>query len=57
MDDDAVQIIKNRIPDGSLDRLQLFFPDPWHKTKHNKRRLVNDDNLKLFAAKLQKIVR
>lgn len=52
MDDDAVQIIKNRIPDGSLDRVQLFFPDPWHKKRHNKRRIVQDDFVKLIASKL-----
>ena len=38
--DDAVDILKLCIPDGSLDRLQLYFPDPWHKKKHNKRRLI-----------------
>lgn len=52
MDDDAVQIIKNRIPDGSLDRVQLFFPDPWHKKRHNKRRIVQDEFVKLIASKL-----
>lgn len=53
MDDDAVQIIKHRIPDGSLDRVQLFFPDPWHKKRHNKRRIVQDDFVKLIASKLR----
>lgn len=52
MDDDAVEIIKNRIPDGSLDRVQLFFPDPWHKKRHNKRRIVQDEFVKLIASKL-----
>ncbi|MCL4112766.1 UNVERIFIED_CONTAM: hypothetical protein GTU68_021784 [Idotea baltica] len=52
MDDDAVQIIINRIPDGSLDRVQLFFPDPWHKKRHNKRRIVQTDFVKLIASKL-----
>ncbi len=52
MDDDAVQIIKHRIPDGSLDRVQLFFPDPWHKKRHNKRRIVQDDFVALIASKL-----
>ena len=52
MDDDAVEIIKNRIPDGSLDRVQLFFPDPWHKKRHNKRRIVQDDFVKLISSKL-----
>ncbi|MEH6457849.1 MAG: tRNA (guanosine(46)-N7)-methyltransferase TrmB [Cocleimonas sp.] len=52
MDDDAVEIIKNRIPDGSLGRVQLFFPDPWHKKRHNKRRIVQDEFVKLIASKL-----
>ena len=52
MDDDAVEIIKNRIPDGSLDRVQLFFPDPWHKKRHNKRRIVQDEFVQLIASKL-----
>jgi len=52
MDDDAAQIIKNRIPDGSLNRVQLYFPDPWHKKRHNKRRIVQDDFVKLIASKL-----
>ena len=52
MDDDAVEIIKNRIPDGSLARVQLFFPDPWHKKRHNKRRIVQDEFVKLIASKL-----
>ena len=39
---DAVEVLENQIPDNSLDRLQLFFPDPWHKKKHHKRRIVQD---------------
>jgi tRNA (guanine-N7-)-methyltransferase len=38
--EDAVEVLAKCIPDGSLDCLQLFFPDPWHKKKHNKRRIV-----------------
>ncbi|UTW10716.1 tRNA (guanosine(46)-N7)-methyltransferase TrmB [Marinobacterium rhizophilum] len=38
--EDAVEVLAQCIPDGSLDCLQLFFPDPWHKKKHNKRRIV-----------------
>ena len=53
MDDDAVQIIKNRIPQASLDRVQLFFPDPWHKKRHNKRRIVQDDFVSLIASRLK----
>ncbi len=37
---DAVEILRDCIPPGSLDTVQIFFPDPWHKKKHNKRRLI-----------------
>ncbi len=53
MDHDAVEILKNMIPDSSLSRLQLFFPDPWHKKKHHKRRIVQTDFLELAARKLK----
>ena len=35
--DDAVQVLNQQIPDQSLDRVQIFFPDPWHKKRHHKR--------------------
>ena len=53
INDDAVEILKQRIPKHSLDRVQLFFPDPWHKKKHNKRRIVQDDFVKLIHSLLQ----
>ncbi len=53
MDDDAVEIIKNRIPKKSLDRVQLFFPDPWHKKRHNKRRIVQTSFVGLIASRLK----
>lgn len=37
---DAVEVIQHAIPDGALDGVQLFFPDPWHKKRHHKRRLI-----------------
>ena len=37
---DAVEILANCIADGSLDLVQIYFPDPWHKKKHHKRRLI-----------------
>ena len=39
--EDAVEVIQRVIKDESLDRVQLFFPDPWPKKKHHKRRLIN----------------
>jgi len=52
--DDAVEIIKNNIAENSLDCVQLFFPDPWHKKKHHKRRIVQTDFVSLLATRLQK---
>lgn len=50
---DAVDVLEDCIPDGSLARFQLYFPDPWHKKKHNKRRIVQPEFMQLVAAKLQ----
>lgn len=49
---DAVEILKNNIADNNLSDLQLFFPDPWHKKKHHKRRIVQTDFLDLISNKL-----
>jgi tRNA (guanine-N7-)-methyltransferase len=38
---DAVEVLEHMIAAASLDRLWLFFPDPWHKKRHHKRRIVN----------------
>ena len=38
---DAVEVLETMIPAESLDRVLLFFPDPWHKKRHHKRRIVN----------------
>ena len=37
---DAVEVLRDMIADGSLDGVHIFFPDPWHKARHNKRRLI-----------------
>jgi len=50
---DAIEILHQNIADASLDRLQLFFPDPWHKKRHNKRRIVNAAFLELVLRKLK----
>jgi tRNA (guanine-N7-)-methyltransferase len=47
---DAVEVLEQMIADESLDGVHIFFPDPWHKKKHNKRRLVQE----AFIAKLCK---
>lgn len=46
---DAIDVLEHQIADNSIDRLQLFFPDPWHKRKHNKRRIVQDKFLTQIA--------
>ncbi|KAF1044010.1 tRNA (guanosine(46)-N7)-methyltransferase TrmB [Xylophilus sp.] len=49
---DAVEVIDHMLPDGSLAGVHIFFPDPWHKTKHNKRRLVQPPFVQKLARKL-----
>lgn len=50
---DAVDGLRHIVPTGGLDRLWLFFPDPWHKTRHHKRRLVTAEFAELVATKLR----
>ncbi|MCK5383610.1 MAG: tRNA (guanosine(46)-N7)-methyltransferase TrmB, partial [Gammaproteobacteria bacterium] len=45
--EDAVPVIRDCLPDSCLDRLLLFFPDPWHKKRHHKRRIVQADFIEL----------
>lgn len=49
---DAIDVLEDCIADGSLNRFQLYFPDPWHKKKHNKRRIVNSEFIQLIRSKL-----
>ncbi len=53
MSEDAVEIMEQQLPDESLDALYLFFPDPWHKKKHHKRRQVNATWAQLVRRKLK----
>lgn len=50
--EDAVQVLAKRVADQSLSETWLFFPDPWHKKRHNKRRIVQADFAALVASKL-----
>lgn len=50
---DAVEVIEQMIPDGLLDGIHIFFPDPWHKKKHNKRRLVQEAFIHKICQKLK----
>ncbi|MEX1057951.1 MAG: tRNA (guanosine(46)-N7)-methyltransferase TrmB, partial [Natronospirillum sp.] len=52
MREDAVEILHTQIADGALDRVQIFFPDPWHKKKHHKRRIIQPEFVALVAQKL-----
>lgn len=49
---DATEILRDSIADHSLGGLQLFFPDPWHKAKHHKRRIVQPAFLQMISQKL-----
>ncbi|MEW8659032.1 MAG: tRNA (guanosine(46)-N7)-methyltransferase TrmB [Candidatus Thiodiazotropha endolucinida] len=37
---DAMELLRHHMPEAALDRVQLYFPDPWHKRRHHKRRIV-----------------
>jgi tRNA (guanine-N7-)-methyltransferase len=50
---DAVEVLMNMIPDESLEGIHIFFPDPWHKKKHNKRRLIQPGFTELLTKKLK----
>ncbi|QDL54491.1 tRNA (guanosine(46)-N7)-methyltransferase TrmB [Rhodoferax sediminis] len=50
---DAVEVIDHMLPLQSLDGVHIFFPDPWHKTKHNKRRLIQSPLVAKLAARLK----
>ena len=50
---DAVEVIDNMLPLGSLDGVHIFFPDPWHKKRHNKRRLIQQPLISKLATRLK----
>ena len=50
---DAVQVLQKQIADGSLAALYLFFPDPWHKKRHHKRRQVQPEWAQQVRSKLK----
>ena len=49
---DGPELLQWHAPDQSLAAIHVFYPDPWPKKRHHKRRLINPDNLRLFARKL-----
>jgi len=50
---DALEVLRDEIASGALDEVRIYFPDPWHKKRHHKRRLVNPDNAALIADRLR----
>lgn len=52
MQHDAVEVLEHCIADRTLAELRLYFPDPWHKTRHHKRRIVQPPLVEKIAAKL-----
>ena len=50
---DVVEVLQNMLADGSLDGVHIFFPDPWHKKRHHKRRLIQAGFVKLLCSKLK----
>ncbi len=50
---DATALLASGLPAASLDRVQLFFPDPWPKKRHHKRRIVQPDFIAAVARALQ----
>ncbi len=49
---DAVWSLEHLVPEGGLTELWTFFPDPWHKTRHHKRRIVTPEFARLVADRL-----
>ena len=50
---DAVEVLGSMIEPNSLDGVHIFFPDPWHKTRHHKRRLIQNEFVQLLISRLK----
>ncbi|MFV0275909.1 MAG: tRNA (guanosine(46)-N7)-methyltransferase TrmB [Parahaliea sp.] len=50
---DAVEVLRHCIPPVALDTVQIFFPDPWHKKRHHKRRLIQPPFVELLVSRLK----
>jgi tRNA (guanine-N7-)-methyltransferase len=50
---DAVEVLTHMLTEGSLDGVHIFFPDPWHKKRHHKRRLIQPPFVALLASRLK----
>ena len=49
---DAVEVLENELAPGSLAEVRIWFPDPWHKKRHNKRRIVQPEFVALLATRV-----
>ncbi len=50
---DAVEVMQHMLPDNALDGVHIFFPDPWHKARHNKRRLIQSPFISQLVKKIR----
>ncbi len=50
---DVVEVLQNMLAEANLDGVHIFFPDPWHKTRHHKRRLIQAGFVKLLCSKMK----
>ena len=50
---DVVEVLQHMVPEASLDGVHIFFPDPWHKKRHHKRRLIQAEFVKVLCSKLK----
>jgi tRNA (guanine-N7-)-methyltransferase len=48
-----VEVLNHEIADAALDEVRIYFPDPWHKKRHNKRRLLQPEFAALLAKKIR----
>lgn len=50
---DAIEILRDMVPEQSLDRVLIYFPDPWRKTRHHKRRLIQPPFIEQLSKKMK----
>ncbi len=50
---DAVEVLEHAVPENSLQRVNIYFPDPWHKKRHHKRRLIQPGFLTLLHSRMK----
>jgi tRNA (guanine-N7-)-methyltransferase len=50
---DAVEVLRHEVAEASLDEVRIYFPDPWHKKRHNKRRLIQPEFAALLVSRLR----